>query len=204
MSQISVKQVLFMEKLTRIVIYGCPGSGKSTLATDLGLILNIEPIHLDDIFWYPNWQIPTNELFRKLVTKELQRSTWIIDGNYSHVRDLILPIATFAIIIDLPLYIPIWRLIVRTFSRNIKVIKHIPTPLPKRIKESGSKEKLLYSIYDLSRYAIKYKTRRLKSIINEVKDTLGQGRYIIFKGTNEIDIFLNKVMEAKRSEREKN
>lgn len=162
-----------MAKLERIVVYGCPGSGKSTLAKSLGRILNIDFIHLDDVFWFPDWQMPTDELFRKMVADELYRNSWVIDGNYSRVRDMILPKATYAIIIDLPLYIPIWRLIIRTFGRNNNLIKHIPTPLPKRIEESESKEKLIYSIFDLSRYAVKYKISKLKPIVDEVKNTLG-------------------------------
>lgn len=185
----------------RIVIYGASGSGKTTLAKSLGEILSIDFIHLDDLFWFPDWQIPTKEAFREIVKKELYRKSWIIDGNYSKVRDLILPQATFAIILDLPLYISIWRIIARTLSRNTKFTFHQSTHLPKRIEESGSKERPLYAIYELSSFSIRYKLHKTKGIIEETKQLLGTGNYQIFKNPKDVQVFIEKIRKMKTQEK---
>ena len=42
--------------MNRIAIIGSPGSGKSTLALKLSEILHIPVVHLDQLFWSPNWE----------------------------------------------------------------------------------------------------------------------------------------------------
>lgn len=187
----------------RIVIYGTPGSGKSTLAKKLGSIFNTKYIHLDDVFWNPNWTFPSNEIFRSRVKKEIVGNKWIVDGNYSKVRDMILPKATFAIIIDIPLYIILWRIIARTISRNTKFNLIPVTPLPRRIEESGTKENILYGIYELSRMAIKYKLRRLNALEKEVSEEIGEKNILRFHKQKEIENFLKK-LEKKMNVKKKN
>ena len=41
--------------MKRILIIGNGGSGKSTFAKKLHKKLNLELIHLDNLFWKPNW-----------------------------------------------------------------------------------------------------------------------------------------------------
>lgn len=189
----------------RIVIYGTPGSGKSTLAKKLGAILDTKHIHLDDVFWYPNWTFPTNETFRSKVKEAVIGDQWIVDGNYSRVRDMILPNATFAIIIDLPLYTILWRILARTISRNTKLKLITVTPLPLRIEESGSREDIAYGIYELSRMAIKYKLRRLKELKKEVSQTIGEKNLLCFYNQEGIDHFVieleKKIKEKKKKEK---
>lgn len=179
--------------LQKITIYGPPGSGKTTLANDLGEILQCLDVHLDDLFHRPNWQSYPLVEFRAKVKDILKNDRWIFDGNYSKVRPLILEQATFAIILDLPLYLIIWRLIARTISRNTILKFHHYTPLPKEIEESGTKESIFTAIFELSRYAIRYKVRKLKQITEEVEETLGPDNYIVFKNEKQIELFLRYV-----------
>lgn len=186
--------------LERITIYGPSGSGKTTTAKKLGEILQIHYVHLDDLFWFPNWRMPTYEVFKKIVDRELERKTWIIDGNYSKVRGDILPKATFAIFLDFPMYIVIWRIIARTLSRNTKLKLHKSTHLPKRIEESGSKENPIMAIYELSLWSIKFKLFKRNQIIKEIKQELPEGKYLICKSQKEFDYFLQKIRELKNQE----
>ena len=41
--------------MQRIIIIGCGGAGKSTLARKLGEVLDLPVVHLDQLFWKPNW-----------------------------------------------------------------------------------------------------------------------------------------------------
>lgn len=190
-----------MVNFNRIVIYGASGSGKTTLAKSLGEILYIDYIHLDDLFWFPDWTMPTKKAFRKIVKKELSRKSWVIDGNYSKVRDMLLPQATFAIVLDLPLYISLWRIVARTLSRNTKLTFHRSTHLPKRIEESGTKEKPLYAIYELSSFSIRYKVYKIKGIIEEVKQALGTDNYLILKNPKDVKVFIEKIRKMKSQEK---
>lgn len=74
--------------MKKIAIIGSGGSGKSTLARDLGEILYIEVLHLDSLFWKPNW-VGVPKVEQKKVQHELiKREEWIIDGNYGGTIDI--------------------------------------------------------------------------------------------------------------------
>ena len=67
----------------KIIVVGCPGSGKSVFSLALSKILNIDVIHLDKIYWKPNWvNIDSSEFDRRLAL-EMNKDSYIIDGNYN-------------------------------------------------------------------------------------------------------------------------
>ena len=69
--------------MERILMVGCGGAGKSTLARQLGEKLNLPVVHLDSIFWLPNWVERNRDEFDELVRQELMKDQWIMDGNYN-------------------------------------------------------------------------------------------------------------------------
>jgi adenylate kinase family enzyme len=101
-------------------VYGPSGSGKSTLSRQLGEKLGIPVLELDAVFHaYPNWVDLSRDEFRAAVASFLaERDSWVIDGNYAHVRDLILPLADSAIWLKLPFRTVYRRLAWRTISRS--------------------------------------------------------------------------------------
>ncbi|MEO6043404.1 MAG: adenylate kinase [Tepidiformaceae bacterium] len=104
----------------RIAIYGPAGSGKSTLACLLGEKLGLPVVELDAIFHaHPNWvDLETGEFRARVAAVLLEHSEgWVIDGNYSVVRDLILGQADTAIWLRLPFRTVYRRLASRTISR---------------------------------------------------------------------------------------
>ena len=75
--------------MERILIIGCPGAGKTTLARQLGEKLNLPVVHLDRIFWAPgNWEHLEQKDFDKVLLTELEKSKWIIEGNYDRTLPL--------------------------------------------------------------------------------------------------------------------
>jgi adenylate kinase family enzyme len=107
----------------RITVYGPSGSGKSTLAEELGERLGLPVIDLDHVYHRgPTWDDDlTTEEFRAAVGELMAQypDGWVIAGNYSTVRDLILPHAETAIWLDLPFLTVYRRLAWRTVSRAI-------------------------------------------------------------------------------------
>ena len=104
----------------RICVYGPSGSGKSTLSRALGQKLGLPVIELDAIFHSrPNWDDLSTEEFRAAVEARLREHPggWVVDGNYSPVRDLILPSAGTVVWLRLPWRVVYPRLVKRTIRR---------------------------------------------------------------------------------------
>ena len=68
--------------MKRVIIIGCGGAGKSTLARQLGEKTGLPVVHLDSIFWLPGWVERDRDEFDELVRREMEKDSWILDGNY--------------------------------------------------------------------------------------------------------------------------
>jgi len=73
----------------RISVVGTTGSGKTTLSERLVDCLGVPHVELDALHWGPNWTELDLETFRAKVARIVQRDAWVIDGNYSAVRELV-------------------------------------------------------------------------------------------------------------------
>ena len=75
--------------MERVIIIGCGGAGKSTLARKLGEKTGLPVVHLDKIYWSPgNWKHLEKDEFDALLAKELEKSRWILDGNFDRTMEL--------------------------------------------------------------------------------------------------------------------
>lgn len=68
--------------MDRILVIGNCGAGKTYFSEQLAQKLNLPLIHLDHLFWLPNWQQRPRAEFDKILLNALQKERWIIDGNY--------------------------------------------------------------------------------------------------------------------------
>ncbi len=101
----------------RIVVIGVTGSGKTTCARRIARSRGIPHVELDALYWDANWTPASVELFRQRVSAALQAPAWVVDGNYSAVRDLVWSRADTIIWLDYPLILILWRLLRRSISR---------------------------------------------------------------------------------------
>jgi len=184
--------------LSRVFILGGPCSGKSTVATRLGEITGHPVTHLDDLFWGPGWREPDRDEFRRTVQKIADRETWVIDGSYSVVRQMLFGRATLAIYLDVALPVMLWRIVARTISRNtpLKIVHH-PPPLPRQVAESGGGENVFAAIYDLSTYALRFRGKRRDARITEARRATGDGRLVVLSSPRKVREFLRNANERK-------
>lgn len=96
---------------------GSSGSGKTTLAISLASKLNLNRIELDSIYHQSNWQPIDVAEFRAQVTSQLENEKWVVDGNYSVVRDLVLNKCDTIVCLDYSRKFVMRRLWKRTWSR---------------------------------------------------------------------------------------
>jgi adenylate kinase family enzyme len=101
----------------RIAVVGTTGSGKTTLARAISRQLHIPHVELDALFWEADWVEAKPLVFRERVTRALEGDRWVVDGNYSVVRDVIWSRADTVVWLDLSLPVMLWRLTRRTLRR---------------------------------------------------------------------------------------
>ncbi|KHD07029.1 adenylate kinase [Candidatus Thiomargarita nelsonii] len=171
--------------MERIVVIGTSCSGKTTFAREFAKILDIEHIELDALYWEPNWKVRDSEQFKSLVESRTNKARWIVDGNYSMVRDILWLRATTIIWLNYAFPIVLYRAIVRSFKRS----------MTKEVLFSGNQESFRRSF--LSKESIilwvinthSENRRRYSSLLSSASAKL-----IEFKTTNETKKFLKNLM----------
>ncbi len=103
----------------RIHVIGSSGSGKTTLARALAERLSLPHLEIDRIYHQADWQPLAVEPLRAKVEAFVAGDRWVIDGNYSKVRDLIWTRADTVVFIDLPRCRVMAQLVPRTLRRVI-------------------------------------------------------------------------------------
>lgn len=103
----------------RIAIVGTSGSGKTTLARRLAQHLGITHVELDAVHWGPDWTPTPQGVLRERVAGALAGNAWVIDGNYSAVRDIVWRRADTLVWLDYALPVVMGRVTWRTFRRSL-------------------------------------------------------------------------------------
>jgi adenylate kinase family enzyme len=108
-----------LQRPRRIVVVGTTGSGKTTLAGELARRLALPHVELDALHWEPNWTEAPLERFRQRTDEAIRGDGWVVDGNYSKVRDLVWGRAELLVWLDFPLPVIMGRLVRRIVRRVI-------------------------------------------------------------------------------------
>ena len=104
----------------RISFVGTTGSGKTTLARQVAQHFQFPHIELDALHWEPNWTAALPQVFRERVSEALSCDRWVVDGNYSGVRDIVWSRADTVVFLDYSFWLIMRRLLRRTLQRSLK------------------------------------------------------------------------------------
>lgn len=105
--------------MQRIIVIGTSCSGKTQLARRLAETLDIPHVELDQLYWLPEWEQRSKEEFRVLVKEAVAADRWVVDGNFSEVRDITWSRATHAVWLNYSFPVVFYRALYRTVSRAI-------------------------------------------------------------------------------------
>jgi adenylate kinase family enzyme len=103
--------------MQRISVVGNSGSGKTTVAKAIAAALGVPHLELDSVFHQPGWQPLDTDEFRRIVSEFTTADGWVVDGNYSVVRDIVWSRADTVVWVDLPRRRVMRQLVPRTLRR---------------------------------------------------------------------------------------
>ena len=103
--------------MQRISVIGTTGSGKTTVARRAVEALGVPHIELDALHWGPDWEEAPLEVFMERVSDAIQGDGWVVDGNYSKVRDMVWGRVDTVLWLDYPFHRTFLRLLWRTLRR---------------------------------------------------------------------------------------
>ena len=177
--------------LQRVVVVGTSCSGKTALAGRVAGILGVPHIELDAIHWLPKWRERPTEEFRELTARAVAADLWVVDGNYSKVRDIVWARATCVIWLNYSFPMVIWRALSRTITRSVGG----------QVLFSGNKESLRMAF--LSKESIiwwvisTYRRRRREYPVLFQKQEFRHLNIIEFRKQREADAFLRSIGDGR-------
>jgi hypothetical protein len=143
----------------RVSVVGNSGSGKTVLARRLAAALGVRHIELDAVFHQPGWTELDRAEFRQRAEGEIEVDGWVVDGDYSAVRDLVWAAADTVVWIDLPRRVVMHRVIRRTLARAVtrrELWNGNREPLTGIFRPDPRENIVLWSLMNHGEYARRY------------------------------------------------
>jgi adenylate kinase family enzyme len=124
------------------------------------LRMGVSHVELDLLYWEPGWQPAQRDVFRGQVCDALAGPTWVVDGNYRQVRDIVWSRADTIVWLDFSIPVIYARLIRRTTGRVLR----------RDILWNGNRESVrdLFSRDSLFLWALTYRRERRPDVPREL------------------------------------
>jgi adenylate kinase family enzyme len=178
-------------RLTRVVVQGTSGSGKTTLSKALAEVLGVNCLELDGLYQQANWSPLELDEFRTRVSSFVEQFGWVVDGNYSHVRDILWPLATTIVIIDLPKRVVMTRVIKRTLLRILKRER-----LWNGNRESWRNALSRDPMRNIILWSWNSHAKYHELVPNEARETAGPERVVVLSSAREVQRFLDEAVRT--------
>ena len=166
--------------MERILIVGNSGAGKSTMARALSEKTGLPVVHLDRLFWRENWQHIAREEFDALLQQELEKSQWIIDGNYDRTVSTRLAYCDTVIYLDYPRWQCLLGVVKRVISSYGKVRPDMGDGCPERFD------------WEFMKYVWNYNRENREKLYRKL-NALDRVNVIVFKNRKEGNLFLRNL-----------
>jgi len=178
--------------MKRILILGSGGAGKSTLARELGTILDLPILHLDQLFWHSGWVETPREQWIKKVQAKIEKPEWIMDGNYSNTLDIRLAACDTVIFLNMSRWICLRRVLRRSFQYRRKARPDMA---------EGCPEKLDIEYFKFLKWIWNYPKENLPGILKMCEGLKPSQRVIVLSSPHQVEVFLEvlKASTARRS-----
>ena len=166
--------------MKKVIVIGSGGSGKSTFARQLGEITGLPVIHLDALFWKPHWTATPKDEWAEVVRRETEKTEWIMDGNFGGTREMRMQAADTIIMLDLPRWLCMYRILKRWFTYRNKTRPDMA---------EGCTEKV---DWEFIMWVWNYKTRSRARALDELKSRTDK-RVIILRSRRDVSEFLDRM-----------
>lgn len=168
--------------MKRILIIGNTGAGKTTFARELSQKLTLPLVHLDKLYWCGHWEHHNREDFDRLLQAELEKSEWIIDGNYNRTLPHRLKYCDTVFFFDFSPLACLWGITKRVIQNYGKTREDMGGECP----EYFDKKKIeLYK--NLFKYNKNNRARYYEMLVN------ADVRVIVFKNRKDVKRYLQKI-----------
>jgi adenylate kinase family enzyme len=164
--------------MKKILVIGSGGAGKSTFAKRLGIILKLQVIHLDSLYWGPGWVETPKEKWRTTVEELLKGDSWIIDGNYGGTLDIRLAACDGVVFLDMPRLVCVERVLKRAALYRRKNRPDMAQGCPEKVN------------WEFLKYIWGYPRKRKPALVEKLKLYSQTKAVTILRTQTEIESFL--------------
>lgn len=165
----------------KIMVIGYSGSGKSTFSKRLSSVYELPVLHIDRIFFGPNWVERDKGIVEQEIRAFMKQDSWTIDGHYRHLAKERFDQATQIYIFDFNRFKCLYGAILRRIKYHNKSRDSIA---------EGCKERLNLSFmwWILHTGRKKDSKELLKSY-----QTLYKDKVTVFKSRRQVSCYLRKI-----------
>jgi adenylate kinase family enzyme len=165
--------------MKKIMILGCCGAGKSTFARQLHHQTGLPLIYLDKEYWQSNWVEMDTEIWQEKMQELVEKTAWIMDGNYGGTLDIRLQAADTIIYLDRSRWLCLYRVLKRIFVYYGRSRPDM---------NEGCKERF---DWEFIKYVYYFNDKKRPKILARISNFAPPKQIFIFNSQKEIQTFLN-------------
>jgi len=165
----------------KVMVIGYSGSGKSTFSKRFSSVYDLPILHLDRIFFGPNWIERDKKIVEQEIRDFMKQPNWLIDGHYRHLAKERFIESTQIFIFDFNRFKCLYGAVLRRIKHHNKSRDSIA---------DGCKERLNLSfIWWILHTGRKKDTKvLLKGYQETYKD-----KVVVFKSRRQVSLYLRKI-----------